>query len=135
MEASFPKEMPETLTVKAIVHESEAAWDRDTALEVVQWCHEKDLAVVGAELWLKKGQKIQQGIITDSGLEVFEWNTDPQRQEPWEAFHARSISEAREFIRSFRWPEQACDPEQNAYFYLVIIDELWLEQYLSEPGF
>jgi hypothetical protein len=131
LEPSFPRDLPQALSARAYVSGSEAAWRLPDALAVIDWCAAHGIAVAGTELWLVKDNRVQCGIETTTGLRSYEYDTEPLAQESWQDFHSRSVREAREHLQHFSWPADAIEPEQVPYFYLVLIDELWVQQYLA----
>ena len=55
----FPSGFPAELIAEAFVHLRDAAWRPLTAIKAVDWLGAHRFAVLGTEVWLPKGDRIQ----------------------------------------------------------------------------
>ena len=119
---SFPPSFPPELVTAAFKSGDEAAWPLAIATSAVEWFGRNGYAVLGTELWLLQGTKIQSLPIGSSGMREVHGNTvDRQRGEPWSVFANRAMAETCAYLRSFNASEIIESGE--LYFNLTWVDQ------------
>ena len=93
-------EIPNKLLEKAYLTEDkkEAAWARGDALQVIEWCAETGVPILGVDVWLPT---IPGPTIPTPYIYTFE-----SRQMPSESktdFAIRSANECGDYVKSFEW--------------------------------
>jgi hypothetical protein len=124
----LPEGLPTSLTDRGFNYNGYIAWNKDDAIIAAEWLHGKGAAIVGAELWFVVGATVQPHIRTDSGLAAFHYWTTTHPAETWAAFTDRSLNEATDFIRRFRWPDNTAEPSKEVRFCLSWVWKEWLEE-------
>jgi hypothetical protein len=99
----FPPNFPPELAAAAFRAGNEVAWPPMLGATAVEWFGANGYAVLGTELWILKGDKIQSLPLGLSGLREVHGNTvNREREEPWSLFVTRSAAETTAYLRSFR---------------------------------
>jgi hypothetical protein len=124
----LPEEFPTPLIDRGFTYHGYIGWNQDDTIIAAEWLHGKGAAIVDAELWLVAGAVVQPHIQTDSGLAVYHYWTTTHPSETWAAFQNRSLNEATDFIRRFRWPENAAESGKEVRFCLSWVWREWLEE-------
>jgi hypothetical protein len=126
----LPAEFPKPLIERAFTYNGEIGWNKDDAVTVAEWLHERGAAIVDVELWLVRKGVPQPHIKTATGLVARHYWTTTRPSETWEAFASRTLNEATTFIRGFHWPEDAAESgEGDVRFCLAWVWKEWLEEY------
>lgn len=89
----FPSGFPAELIAEAFVHLRDAAWRPLTAIKAVDWSGAHRFAVLGTEVWLPKGDRIQSV--------PYLQHVDRRGNEDWDSFVARAASETGNYLKSF----------------------------------
>jgi hypothetical protein len=98
----FPPDFPAQLAEAAFIWRTETAWRPDVAATAVEWFGAHGYAVLGTELWLVQGGRIQSLPIGLSGQREAHGNTvNREEDEPWDAFVVRSTGETSTYLREF----------------------------------
>lgn len=100
------RNLPQYLQEKAFQAGKEAAWEKQSALEVIESLSQMSLAVCGIEIWLpsSSGPEIPSPYI-------YTWTAEePKISDSWRQYVVRTNLLAAGFVRTFEWDEQ-----DNAY--------------------
>lgn len=110
-------DIPRDLMTSAYLSQGgEAAWDKQHALEVIQWATLAGFAVFGMEVWLptSPGPTIPMPFI-------YAFSSEPKEDEEWPEFVKRANEEASRYISNFDWdPEDHGNRSQKPYFNLTL---------------
>ncbi len=124
----LPEGFPPPLIARGFTYHGYVGWNKDDAIMAAEWLHGKGAAIVDAELWLVKGAVVQPYIQTASGPAVYHYWTTTYASETWAAFKNRSLNETADFIRQFRWPDNAVGSVKEVRFCLSWVWREWLEE-------
>jgi hypothetical protein len=124
----LPEEFPPPLIGQGFVYHGEIGWCKDDAVHAAEWLRGRGAAIVDAELWIIKDSGIQPHIQTASGVAAYRHSTKTRPSEAWEAFADRTLRDVTAFISTFRWPQNATEPEQEVRFCLGWVWKEWLEE-------
>ena len=129
----FPDNFPQGLATAAFITGNEAAWLQSDSLFAINWFAENGHAILAFELWLPQNDgMIKTSIHTEAGPVLYVWSFDPIKDEAWEHYVQRSAREAAKVIGEFRWPEDAVEPLQPAYFNLSWANRQWFRAHEKE---
>lgn len=118
----FPSMFPAELRAQSLSVGDEVAWVPVSAVKAVEWLGMHGYAVLGTELWLLQGDRIQSLPSKPSGLPEVHCNTVKRRNtESWSSFAARAMEETRCYLQSFRSSDIL--EQGQVYFNVVWISE------------
>jgi hypothetical protein len=117
----YPLELlPDEIRALAYRAGAEAAWPRDTAIEVIEHLTAKDAAVEGLEIWLPTvpGPTIPMPF-------VYVWTVGERvAGEDWSGFVRRANASAVDYITNFAWDQADTGHHgMEPYFNLSILTE------------
>ena len=116
----------------------EYGWTRSQVPEVVEVLREKQLAILGGELWwVLEGSNAWSGVIPQrNGPDaVFAWETKRRRRESWPGFVARCAADTLAAVT--KWPRLQDLPEElpgQILYNLTWVDESEYGQLGSRAG-
>jgi hypothetical protein len=104
--APFPPDFPEQLAHAAFLIPGEAAWRPAEAISAVEWFAAHGYCVLGTELWLIDGGRIQSLPLGLSGMREAHGNAVKREDgEPWNLFVSRAAEETISYLKSFNSDE------------------------------
>jgi hypothetical protein len=99
----FPPNFPPELAAAAFIATDEVAWPPSAAAAAVDWFSTHGYAVLGTELWLLQGPRIQSLPIGLSGMREVHGNTvNRESEDTWSSFVARAGAETRAYLQAFK---------------------------------
>ena len=113
---SFIKNIPKTLAEQAYVFNDEAAWPKETALKVISYLSQLDVAILGGEVWVPSGK----GPI----IPLYQWSAGSRdNYGSFESFVIGANQEARIFISSFKWNDDDTEFSRSKPFFNFVVNE------------
>jgi len=86
--------LPPSILSKAFEFNSELAWKPEDVSELAFILKEKQIAVLGGEVWQKKGDA------PTIGSDVYHWSsTQKNNNEAWDDYVDRTLSEMNNFVK------------------------------------
>lgn len=124
----IPIGLPQLLVDAAFRTANEAAWPVDQAVDLIQWCRQAGLAVLGTELWMidQSDNSIQPGLNSPEGFAICHNSCNPKPGEAYDEYVARSADEAIAAIRSYGEPVDPIEQQRRPYFNITWAGEEWL---------
>jgi hypothetical protein len=113
------EKLPQSLKDNAYVAGEESAWYKADVLDVVEFCKEQGIAVLGGEVWLptNPGPTIPTPFI-------YTWEADQKiSTESWSQFVGKTSEIAKKYIAEFRWDPADASRALTPVFNLTISDE------------
>jgi hypothetical protein len=115
--------LPASLESSAICGANgEFAWHRSAAIDAMEVLVHSNLAILGGELWLVEGERINTAPHLRSGLAaVARWVTDDMRRgELWTDYVDRTAEQTRRTIQDFEeWHERVDIPSSAEVYYNI----------------